>query len=101
MSENFVFTTFSPYVTITETYETSDDLSFISEILKVQKPEYAETDDRDLVLELKNTQWSKLFKQETNNDIYYPSDKSDNVYSNLLESDTGKLFVFDLKHFRN
>jgi hypothetical protein len=99
--------TYNPFVSIVETYETSEDLPYTSELLKMPEADFAETDTRNLVLEFKNTQWTSLRRADADfplpeDIVHYPvTDEALDVYSNLLESTTKELKVFNLNHFRS
>jgi len=95
--------TYNPFISIVETYETSNKLPYTTELLKIPKPEFADTELRNMITEFKYTQWTSLHLEDTSDEnwrVDFPNDdESKHVYSNLFELTTKELTVFDLRHF--
>jgi len=98
-----IISEYNPFVSISETYETSNELHYIVDLLEIPKQDFADEPTRNLILEFNFTQWSSLCLEDTDDiswNIRFPnSDPSTHIYSNIFKSYTKDLTVFDLQHF--
>jgi len=87
---------YQPFLKIVETYQTSNDLKCIKEILKFPEDDGVTVDFRNLIIELQMTKWVRVYTEETE---YPDKDPTKDITSNVLEKKVSEVYVYDFHYF--
>jgi len=87
---------YQPFLSIVETYETSDDLKCIKEILEFPEDDGVTVDFRNLIKEFQMTKWVSL---KTELYSFPQDDETKKLHSNLLDKDTDEIYVYNFHYF--